>query len=63
LTEASAAERVGIEIPGDGGTFVRQCCKMATGSGKTIVMAMVIAWHILNKVTYSQTPAFLKTYW
>ena len=43
LTEAPAAERVGIEIPGDGGDFVRQCCKMATGSGKTIVMAMVIA--------------------
>ncbi len=35
LTEAPAAERVGIEIPGDGGAFMRQCCKMATGSGKT----------------------------
>ena len=58
LIEAPAAERVGIEIPGDGGTFVRQCCKMATGSGKTIVMAMVIAWHILNKVTYPQDARF-----
>ncbi|MHA2643039.1 MAG: hypothetical protein V2G49_06515, partial [bacterium JZ-2024 1] len=36
LTEAPAAERVGIEIPGDGGGFVRQCCKMATGTGKTM---------------------------
>ena len=54
LTEAPAAERVGIELPGDGGPFMRQCCKMATGSGKTIIMAMVIAWHILNKVAYPQ---------
>jgi type III restriction enzyme len=60
LTEAPPAERVGIEIPGDGGTFARQCCKMATGSGKTIVMAMVIAWHILNKVTYPQDARFSK---
>jgi len=60
LTEAPAAERVGIEIPGDGGDFLRQCCKMATGSGKTIVMAMVIAWQILNKVTNPQDARFSK---
>ncbi|MCG3197116.1 MAG: hypothetical protein GHCLOJNM_01600 [bacterium] len=60
LTEAPAAERVGIEIPGDGGDFVRQCCKMATGSGKTIVMAMVIAWHILNKAANPQDARFSK---
>ena len=60
LTEAPSAERVGIEIPGDGGAFVRQCCKMATGSGKTLVMAMVVAWHILNKVTYPQDARFSK---
>lgn len=60
LTEAPAAERVGIEIPGDGGDFMRQCCKMATGSGKTIVMAMVIAWHILNKVANPQDARFSK---
>ncbi len=60
LVEAPAAERVGIEIPGDGGDFVRQCCKMATGSGKTIVMAMVIAWHVLNKVANPQDARFSK---
>ena len=60
LTEAPAAERVGIEIPGDGGDFERQCCKMATGTGKTIVMAMVIAWHILNKVANPQDARFSK---
>ncbi len=60
LTEAPPAERVGIEISGDGGDFVRQCCKMATGTGKTVVMAMVIAWHILNKVANPQDARFSK---
>ena len=50
LTEASAADRVGIEIPSDGGEFQRLCAKMATGTGKTVVMAMLIAWQVLNKV-------------
>ncbi len=60
LTEAPASERVGIEIPGDGGPFVRICSKMATGSGKTIVMAMLIAWQVLNKVTYPQDKRYSK---
>ena len=60
LTEAPAAEKVGIAIPDDGGKFPRLCCKMATGSGKTIVMAMAIAWHILNKVAYPQDGRFSK---
>jgi type III restriction enzyme len=60
LTEAPGAEKVGIEVPSDGGEFDRLCSKMATGSGKTIVMAMVIAWHILNKVTYPQNARFSK---
>src|SRR3990172_5390888 len=33
---------------------------MATGSGKTLVMAMLIAWQILNKVTYPQDSRFSK---
>jgi type III restriction enzyme len=60
LTEASAAERQGIDVPGDGGLFARLCAKMATGSGKTIVMAMLITWHVLNKVTYPQDRRFAK---
>jgi type III restriction enzyme len=60
LTEAPAAEKVGIDIPSDGGSFQRLCSKMATGTGKTIVMAMTIAWHILNKVTYPQDTRFSK---
>ena len=47
-------------FPSDGGAFRRLCSKMATGSGKTIVMAMVIAWQVLNKVTYPQAAHFAK---
>ena len=60
LTEAPASERVGIEIPGDGGPFTRLCCKMATGSGKTILMSMLIAWQVLNKATYPQDKRYSK---
>lgn len=60
LTEAPASEKVGIDIPSDGGEFIRWCCKMATGSGKTIIMAMIIAWNILNKVTNSKDIRFSK---
>ena len=31
---------------------------MATGSGKTVVMAMLIAWHALNKLANSRDPRF-----
>ena len=60
LTEAADNEKVGLEIPSDGGEFQRLCAKMATGTGKTVVMAMVIAWNILNKVTYLQDTRFAK---
>ena len=60
LTEAPAAEKVGIDIKGDGGAFERWCSKMATGSGKTIIMSMVIAWNFLNKVTNPTDARFSK---
>src|SRR3989338_8792319 len=60
LVEASESEKQGIEIPSDGGEFRRICSKMATGSGKTVVMAMLIAWQILNKVTYPKDTRFSK---
>lgn len=50
MVEAPASEKIGIKIPNDGGNFRRLCFKMATGSGKTVVMAMLIAWQTLNKV-------------
>jgi len=36
----------------------RIACKMATGTGKTVVMAMLIAWHALNKLASSQDARF-----
>jgi type III restriction enzyme len=36
--------------------------KMATGSGKTVVMAMLIAWHTLNKLANPQDPRFTETF-
>ena len=60
LTEAPAAEKTGIDIEGDGGEFLRYCCKMATGTGKTVVMAMLIAWQVLNKTAYPTDPRFSK---
>ncbi len=40
-------------MPGDGGPWQRLCCKMATGSGKTTLMAMIITWQTLNAATYA----------
>ena len=60
LSEAPVADRVGVDIPSDGGTFERLCAKMATGSGKTVVMAMVIAWHVLNMVAIPRDTRFTR---
>ncbi len=58
LKEARADFRQGIIVPrditGSPGSespagFERLACKMATGAGKTTVMAMLAAWSILNK--------------
>lgn len=60
LNEARSDYLQGIDIPLDQPSqeaqeagikaFRRYCCKMATGCGKTTVMAMLAAWSILNKV-------------
>lgn len=60
LTEAPPSERTGITIPSDGGPFRRLCSKMATGAGKTIVMAMLISWQALNKIADPQNLAYSK---
>lgn len=36
----------------------RICHKMATGSGKTLVMAMLIVWHTANKIAYPEDGRF-----
>ena len=40
----------------------RMAFKMATGSGKTVVMAMLIAWHTLNKRANPQDVRFSDTF-
>src|SRR3984893_4740836 len=40
----------------------RTAFKMATGSGKTVVMAMLIAWHALNKRANPQDARFSDTF-
>jgi type III restriction enzyme len=57
LIESSPAEKQGIVIPKDNG-LTRYACKMATGSGKTVVMGMVIAWQVLNKLANPQDRRF-----
>ena len=50
--EATAEFKQGIFLEGDGGPWERVCSKMATGSGRTTVMAMVITWQVLNALAY-----------
>jgi len=55
LNEARTDLLQGVDVPPevvpDGvDPFKRYGCKMATGAGKTTVMAMLAAWSILNKV-------------
>jgi type III restriction enzyme len=38
--------------------ILRIAFKMATGSGKTVVMAMLITWHVLNKLASPQDNRF-----
>jgi type III restriction enzyme len=40
----------------------RLALKMATGSGKTVVMGMMIAWHALNKIANAQDNRFSDTF-
>jgi type III restriction enzyme len=41
-----------------GRRFHRYACKMATGSGKTVVMAMLLAWAFCNRGTKPGDPRF-----
>lgn len=42
--------------------LLRLAMKMATGSGKTVVMAMLIAWQALNKIVKPQDGRFSDTF-
>ena len=56
--EAQASYKQGIDLQGDGGLWERLCNKMATGTGKTTVMAMIITWQTLNAVTFPKRKEF-----
>ncbi|OOP56281.1 MAG: hypothetical protein AYP45_09445 [Candidatus Brocadia carolinensis] len=60
LTEAPPAQKQGIVIGSDGSLWERQCLKLATGTGKTVVMAMLIAWQALNKIANPKDIRFSK---
>ncbi len=62
LLEGPSSDRIGISISTDGGPFERWCAKMATGTGKTVVMAMLIAWQTLNKNAHPQDIRFSKNF-
>ena len=49
-----------VDIPHEPGLrpIPRHACKMATGSGKTVVMAMLISWAFCNRGTKSGDPRF-----
>ena len=49
LVEGPQTDRVIASALEQQEAYTRHCVKMATGSGKTIVMGMLIAWSLLNK--------------
>lgn len=51
------------EKAADAGTeLFRVACKMATGSGKTVVMSMLVAWQVLNKRRYPRDNRFTDSF-
>lgn len=58
LAEAPDHLKVGVDVPASGEAYTRWAVKMATGTGKTMVMALVIAWSGLNRVSNRKDPRF-----
>lgn len=58
--EAQESYRQGIYLQGDGGPWERICNKMATGSGKTSVMSLIITWQTLNAIQYPKDRRYSK---
>ena len=57
LAEAPDDRKVGIDVPRTE-EYVRWAIKLATGTGKTLVMSMVIVWSGLNKAANKQDTRF-----
>jgi type III restriction enzyme len=58
LAEASDDRKVGATVPSSGEAYARWAVKMATGTGKTLVMALAIIWSGLNKITNKRDVRF-----
>lgn len=58
LVEAPPGRRVGVAVPPSGEPYERWAVKMATGTGKTLVMALIIAWSGINKAANRQDARF-----
>jgi type III restriction enzyme len=61
-TQPWIENRLREENEGKNPGLYRIAHKMATGSGKTVVMAMLIAWHTLNKLANPQDRRFSDTF-
>lgn len=59
LVEAPHDRRVGANVPDAGEAYERWATKMATGTGKTLVMGLLIAWCGLNKLANRQDARFV----
>ncbi len=62
LAETSRGQAEAKKIDGDTGAIERWCAKMATGTGKTVVMAMLIAWQTLNWHKNRETSKYTKNF-
>src|SRR3989442_4091905 len=60
LLETFAGQTPGVHVL-EQDDFARYCVKMATGSGKTKVVSLVIAWQFLNAVAEAR-PEYAKTF-
>jgi len=60
LAEGPSAEKIGIDIPSDRGLFRASAPKWRPVPEKPSVMAMLIAWQVLNKVASPQDKRFSK---
>ena len=58
LGDTKALNVIRAENQQHNGSLPRFAFKMATGSGKTVLMAMLIAWHGLNKASNPQDRRF-----
>ena len=62
LTESTKGIAVSKKITGDGSNFQRICSKMASGTGKTVIMAMLIAYYSLNHFSYPSDTRFTSNF-